>query len=139
VKFGDILDQWEKQGRGPGGTGVYDKDAADPAAHEKAAAQARRRRRLRTKRPDATLDLHGQTQDEARLSLENFFHDGKQRGLEKLLVIHGKGNHSPEGSVLSRAVREFIERCPFAGESGGGDAASGGSGVTWVLLKGQGP
>jgi DNA-nicking Smr family endonuclease len=35
--------------------------------------------------------------------------------------------------VLKRTVREFIERCPFAGESGQGPA--GGAGATWVLLK----
>jgi DNA-nicking Smr family endonuclease len=137
VKFGDILEQWDKQGRGPRGDGVYDKDAHDPAVDGRAEALARRRK-LRTKRPDAVLDLHGLTRDEAWLSLEDFFRAGKQRGLEKLLIIHGKGNHSPGGAVLDRTVRDFIERCPLAGESGRGDAASGGSGVTWVLLKRQG-
>jgi hypothetical protein len=32
-------------------------------------------------------------------------------------------------------VREYIERCAFAGESGPATAADGGSGATWVLLK----
>jgi DNA-nicking Smr family endonuclease len=36
---------------------------------------------------------------------------------------------------LKRSVREFIERCPHAGENGHEKAASGGSGATWVILK----
>jgi DNA-nicking Smr family endonuclease len=164
MNFGDILDQWDQQSRKAPGkgkqppagqnaageepervdpltlwlrrNGVYDKDAGDPAAAGTAESPAARRRRLHARRPDAVLDLHGLTRDEAWLSLEDFFRAGKQRGLEKLLIIHGKGNHSSREAVLSRTVREFIERCPFAGESGHGDAASGGSGATWVLLKG---
>ena len=138
MKFGDILDQWDKQGRGFRGNGVYDKDADNPAADDRAESLARRRK-LRAKRPDAVLDLHGLTCDEAWLSLEEFFRAGKQRGLEKLLIIHGKGNHSRGGPVLDRTGRDFIERVPLAGESGRGDTASGGSGVTWVLLKKQEP
>jgi DNA-nicking Smr family endonuclease len=135
MTFWDTQAQCDNQRRGPNNRG-YDTDSGGPAADERAEALARRRK-LRSKRPDAVLDLHGLTRDEAWRSLEDFFRAGKQRGLEKLLVIHGKGNHSPEGSVLGRTVRDFIERCPFAGESGRGDAASGGSGATWVLLKGR--
>jgi hypothetical protein len=32
-------------------------------------------------------------------------------------------------------VRKYIEKCPFAGESGHEKAANGGTGATWVLLK----
>jgi DNA-nicking Smr family endonuclease len=49
------------------------------------------------------------------------------------MIIHGKGNHSRGEAVLGRTVREFIEHCPFAGESGHG--REGGTGTTWVLLK----
>jgi DNA-nicking Smr family endonuclease len=67
--------------------------------------------------------------------MDGFFRSGRQQGFDKLLIIHGKGNHSEGESVLKRTVREFIERCSFAGTSGHGDAASGGNGATWVLLK----
>jgi DNA-nicking Smr family endonuclease len=163
MNFGDILDQWDKQDR-PAGTGkkpaaagtaagtgqgpekpdplnrwlrengVPDKDRDSQTAPE---SPAQRRRRLHAKAPDAVLDLHGLSRDEAWLALEDFFRAGIQRGLEKVRIIHGKGNHSNGEAVLSRTVREFIERCPSAGESGSGDAAAGGSGVTWVLLKGR--
>ncbi|MDR2134570.1 MAG: Smr/MutS family protein [Treponema sp.] len=121
--------------------GVYDKDAEENGPGRDAAGSGsgerpgQKRRRLLAKKPDAVIDVHGLTGDEAWDALERFFTDAKHRSLEKLLVIHGKGNHSGGEAVLKRRVREFIERCPFAGESGHGNAAEGGSGVTWVLLK----
>jgi DNA-nicking Smr family endonuclease len=152
VDFGDILDQWE---RGNGGKSpaksrktpetppedplarwlrthdVYDKDADDPELQK--TDPARERRRLLARRPDAVIDLHGLTRDQAWDALEQFFETGRRRAYEKLAIIHGKGNHSPGGAVLKQTVREFIERCPFAGQSGHG--GEGGTGTTWVLLK----
>ncbi|MDR0876984.1 MAG: Smr/MutS family protein [Treponema sp.] len=126
--------------------GVFDKDAGsgmesvimegrDHSGEFSPRDAAQRRRRLLAKKPDAVLDLHGLTRDDAWDALEIFFNDGKRQGFDKLLVIHGKGNHTSGEAILARAVRDYIERCPFAGESGHGDAASGGSGATWVLLK----
>jgi len=162
MDFGNILDKWEKQGgsaksdatgdaksdtAGDGlspekkinpmdawlrTTGVYDKDAADSGRQHSA---QEKRRRLRNKKPEAQLDIHGQTRDEAWLSLESFFAESRGKGLEKILIIHGKGNHSAGEAVLKRTMMEFIEHCPYAGESGKGKASTGGEGATWVLLK----
>ena len=158
MDFGDILDQWEKRGpeinkkKNPADipakpdsqpkpnptaawiriNGIYDKDAENETNTQNPAEY---RRRLRSKKPDATLDIHGLTSDEAWESLEHFFDSAKNRGLEKLLIIHGKGNHSKGDAVLGRTVRVFIEQHPLAGESGHEKAAGGGSGATWVLLK----
>jgi DNA-nicking Smr family endonuclease len=112
--------------------GVYDKDAAEEAPR---VSSGERHRRLLAKRPDGVIDLHGLNQDEAWNSLESFFQEGRRRGFEKILIIHGKGNHSIQEGVLKETVRKFIERCPFAGESGHENAALGGTGATWVLLK----
>ena len=112
--------------------GVSNKDAE---IAEAAVPPSKRRRRLRAKKADAVLDLHGLTRDEAWIALEEFFGAGQQQELEKLLIIHGKGIHSEKDAILKRTVRDFIERCPFAGESGQGDAIDGGGGSTWVLLK----
>jgi DNA-nicking Smr family endonuclease len=149
VDFGDILDQWDRQtGRRAGGKNacaeestplsvwlrvnkVIDKDAESAAPSEK----GERRRRLRMKKPEATLDLHGQTKDQAWISMDGFFRLCRQQGLEKLLIIHGKGIHSKGEAALKRVVRDYIERCPYAGESGQAATADGGSGATWVLLK----
>jgi DNA-nicking Smr family endonuclease len=127
MNFEDILNKWEENN----GI-VYDKDKE--AVNTNINPQERRTR-LRNKKPDAQLDIHGLTRDEAWQALENFFNDSKGKGLEKILVIHGKGNHSKGEAVLKRIVMEFIEHCSFAGESGRGKAAVGGEGATWVLLK----
>jgi DNA-nicking Smr family endonuclease len=156
VDFGDILDQWEKgqwekkkadKAQVPPPEepaahplsswlavhGVYDKDAEDPELNGSRPSAAERRRQLAARRPDASIDLHGLTHNEAWNALEQFFEAGRRRGFAKLSIIHGKGNHSPGEAVLKRTVKEFIERCPFAGASGHGP--EGGTGATWVLLK----
>ncbi|GHV73332.1 DNA mismatch repair protein MutS [Spirochaetia bacterium] len=159
MDFGDILDQWDRQTGNAGKKAVKaEEDTGDQRSAQKvdpltawlrvygipdkdaeiaeaAVPPAKRRRRLRAKKADATLDLHGLTNDEAWIALEEFFRAGQQQELEKLLIIHGKGLHSEKDAVLKRTVRDFIERCPFAGESGQGEASDGGSGATWVLLK----
>ena len=131
MNFGAILDKWEKQS--PGGNDIIaDRDTEE--SNERDAMQEKRRR-LRSKRPDAELDIHGQTRDEALQLMEVFFNDAREKGFEKVLLIHGKGNHLAGESVLKRVVMDFIEHCPFAGESGKGKTTSGGESTTWVLLK----
>jgi DNA-nicking Smr family endonuclease len=126
--------------------GVSDKDKILDAEGENssrhiAQVHADRRRRLLHQAPDATLDLHGLTQEQAWAALESFFADCRDRDFEKIQIIHGKGNHSrtdnglPSEPVLKEMVQKFIENCPWAGESGHADAAGGGTGTTWVLLK----
>ena len=141
MNFGDILDKWERgQSRVSKDNAmetwlenneVYDKDANA----DKTFSPSEQRRRLRHSRPDDTLDIHNLTTKEAWLSLDNFFTKARDSGYKKLRVIHGKGNHSQGEAVLGKTVRDFIEKCPFAGESGHEKAPSGGSGATWVLLK----
>ncbi|MDR2072617.1 MAG: Smr/MutS family protein [Spirochaetaceae bacterium] len=132
MDFGKILDRWNKESGG-----IYDKDAAMETQEE---SPASRRRRLLRKKPDETLDLHGLTRDEAWDALSGFFDMAKDRGLEKLLIIHGKGTHGgdQERGVLTKTVHKFLERCPLAGERGYGNASQGGTGSTWVVLKSPG-
>ena len=86
-------------------------------------------------RCEAVIDLHGCTRDEAWSRLESFFADCRRRGLQKVLIIHGKGTHSDGGSVLLQVVKQFLEQNRHAGESGLSRKEDGGSGSTWVLLK----
>ena len=130
MKFAEILDKWEKKEK-PDSTESFIRDnEAENNAHGHAD-----RRRLRSKKPDDVLDIHGLTRDEAWLSLEKFFENARSSGYEKVRIIHGKGNHSTEDAVLKRSVRDFLEKCPYAGENGYEKASGGGSGATWVLLK----
>jgi len=139
VDFGDILAKWEKKNP---------KDDALSKAMNKDMFQSReknnageRRSRLLRKKPDASIDLHGLKRDEAWISLETFFEDSKRKGYEKVLIIHGKGNHGGLGGsegVLRDLARQFIESCSSAGESGYSNNRDGGRGSTWVILKGTG-
>ena len=126
MNFADILEKWDKQTAGA----YVDKDA-DTTEEKK----AKKRSRLLRKKPDAAIDLHGLTRDEAWEALDNFFQRSRTMGLEKIQVIHGKGNHSKSEGVLKEITRKYIELCSFAGTSGENRASHGGSGATWVLLK----
>ena len=97
---------------------------------------AARRAELRRRRPEATLDLHGLTSDEALQRTDMFLRESKSEGKIKILIIHGKGIHTKSGeSVLRDAVRAYVRSHPLAGESGVPDRDQGGEGATWVILR----
>ena len=123
--FDNIMEKWLQNNK------VFDKDAN----MKNKSAQGEKRRHLKRIEPDDILDIHFLTSEQAQQSLDIFFSNAKNNGYEKLRIIHGKGNHSAGEAILGRTVREYIEKCPFAGESGFEKANNGGSGATWVLLK----
>ena len=146
MDFGDILEKWENH-KPPvshnkndpleswlRANDVHDKDS-EPGGGERVSSESRRS--LRAKKAEASIDIHGLTRGEAWAALEGFFAKAREQNMKKILVIHGKGNHSKGGAVLGQTVRSFIEGCPFAGESGYEKGAGGGRGATWVLLKGN--
>lgn len=114
--------------------GVYDKDAQDSQDPAPLDNQAEKRR-LRAMRPQAEIDLHGMTLEEAYGALVTFFDDAVRREYQKILIIHGKGNHSQNGPVLARFVQKFLETHAHAGETGHPKGRDGGTGSTWVILK----
>lgn len=114
--------------------GTVDKDKENADYAEKTKLESREY--LRSMAPEAKIDLHGLTQSEAEERLEIFVADCKRRGLKKILIVHGKGNHS-HGSdpVLGPLVKRFIEHDKRLGTSGHPDRYLGGTGATWVILK----
>ncbi len=117
--------------------GVEDKDSG-PSSWSRGdiiRAQAEERRRLRRMKPEAVIDLHGLTRDDAEASLDAFFNECRVQGLRKILIVHGKGLHSEGQPVLFSMVRSYIERNPYAGEFGRASNEEGGSGALWVILK----
>lgn len=114
--------------------GTVDKDEEIDRIERK--KQNTDREYLKSLKPQAVIDLHGLTRDEAWQRLDAFTGDCVRRGLKKVLIIHGKGIHS-NGSdpVLGDMVRKFIETDKRLGSSGHSDRTHGGSGSTWVILR----
>ena len=108
-------------------------DAKD--LRDEAAATRLTKREIDAMPIDATLDLHGLTAREAESSLASFFAAAERSGCRKVMIVHGKGLHSSSEPVLERLTRRWLERRASAGRSGHADAANGGKGATWVLLK----
>lgn len=73
----------------------------------------RRMKQLRrgTLVPEASLDLHGFARQDVEAKLTSFIANARYHGWQVLLVITGKGLHSPEGEgVLRLAVEDFLQR-----------------------------
>jgi len=168
MDFGRILDDWEKMqheredsspplARKGAGADTSSADAAARGALEawlaehdvgdkdaesgEAAGDAessREARRLATLKPEAALDLHGMTGEEAESAIADFLDSSSRIGLEKVLVIHGKGLHSTGLPVLKKTARRALEAHPLAGKFGEADKIDGGSGALWVLIRKRG-
>jgi DNA-nicking Smr family endonuclease len=152
MDFGDILNEWDKikgerkdfpssAQKAPAtealeewldAKGVGDKDADVLDDADRRAESSR----LAALRPQAFIDLHGMTAEEAESALWRFVDASARSGLEKVLVIHGKGLHSEGGvPVLKKTARKVLEAHPLAGRFGEAAKADGGSGALWVMIR----
>lgn len=118
--------------------GVDDKDAAADRAERGAVSGGREVRRFAALRPQAVLDLHGLSGQEAEGAIAAFVDESARLGLEKVLIIHGKGLHSSGAPVLKRAAQRALESHRLAGRFGEADKADGGSGALWVSIRRKG-
>jgi DNA-nicking Smr family endonuclease len=65
--------------------------------------------------PQARLDLHGLRLHELDDAAVPFVESGAARGLKRLLLIHGKGTHSPSGAgVLAEALVRLLSETELA-------------------------
>ena len=142
MDFGDILNQWE--GSKPG-----DKDSADLEAmldkydrpdpgkdeQERPTHPGEYRKKVLAMEPEAELDLHGFTKEDALGALNAFINESLRQRLKKVLIIHGKGHHSAQEPILARTVREAVEKHPSCGEFGYAKGNEGGKGAVWVILR----
>ena len=89
MDFGDILARWEK-----------DKPTRAPDGPERGKEEeppepvGLRQARIRKMRPQASLDLHGLGLDDLDGALDAFIRESRREGLEKVVIVHGKGYHS---------------------------------------------
>ena len=90
-------------------------------------------------RPAATLDLHGHRADEARGLLARFLERQRAQGHRVVLVICGRGTHSPGGAgVLRSEIGTWLSTGPASLHVLGFTSArpeEGGDGAVYVLLR----
>ncbi len=88
---------------------------------------------------DARVDLHGLGAAEARAQVESFLREKRALGERCVLVIHGKGEHSPRAqAVLRGEIGAWLSQ-GAASEHVAGFATAvsddGGEGAVYVLLR----
>lgn len=88
---------------------------------------------------DARIDLHGMVAAEAKAQIELFLRTMRARGERCVLVIHGKGEHSPRGhAVLRGEISAWLSQGSSSEHVAAFATASpedGGEGAVYVLLR----
>jgi DNA-nicking Smr family endonuclease len=88
---------------------------------------------------DARLDLHGLTAERAHQELAAFLRTTRARGERCVLVIHGKGDHSPGGvGVLRGEIAAWLSQGSASDQVAAFATArpdDGGAGAVYVLLR----
>ena len=95
-----------------------------------------------------SIDLHGYTLEEANRSIENFITKSYEDGINKLIVVTGKGLHSQNEkdpyvsknlSILKYSVPEFISNnqslMKIIHEMQDAKIEDGGEGAFYIFLK----
>ena len=95
-----------------------------------------------------SLDLHGYTLEDANKKIENFILENYQNGINKLLIVTGKGLHSDVEknpyvsknlSILKYSIPEFIrnniELNKCINSIAEASIEDGGSGAFYIYLK----
>ncbi len=87
----------------------------------------------------AHIDLHGMYADEAREALVTFFERARKSGKRCVLVVHGRGLHSPEGTpTLKELLLNMLTHGPLSKHVLAFATArpvDGGPGAMYVLLR----
>ena len=87
-------------------------------------------------RPEARLDLHGQTLSEAGAQLAAFLEMSQASGLRCVCIVHGKGHRSAEGRpVLKTQINQWLRDLPAVLAFSSAQAKDGGMGALYLILK----
>jgi len=116
----------------------FDDNIPDSTAAVTPSGSSRLRQLRRgTIRLDYELDLHGLTRDEALDALAMFIGGAFRRQQQAVLVITGRGNHSPEEPVLKKAVEKWLRETgkEMIAEFLQAPRQMGGDGAIVVFLK----
>lgn len=100
--------------------------------------RGRRRSIAPVEEPDAELDLHGVTQEQALRRVLDFLLKAHRLRLRAVLIITGRGLGSGEqGPVLRTAVTRWLERNggPYVRDFHPAPPRHGGEGALWVVMR----
>lgn len=86
----------------------HDESPEEPVQTKPASGSRMKQLRRGTIRIDYELDLHGLSEDEALDALNSFVKGAYRREQKAVLVITGRGNHSPAEPVLKKAVDKWL-------------------------------
>lgn len=151
MNFGDILDQWEKN---PRSSHNSIKEASRKKKHKqewhegylpgaedtqikekKSVTRGIPRKKLEKMDPQDEIDLHGQLKEEIAPMLVSFICRCRKHEIQKILIIHGKGLHSPNGAILRPVIHDLLRNSDDVVDWGQPPARLGGSGATWAILR----
>ncbi len=89
-------------------------------------------------RPEARLDLHGCTLEEAATLLASFLSNTQNNNQRCVCIIHGKGYRSAESRpVLKAQINQWLQDVSFVLAFSSAQAKDGGMGAVYVLLRRQ--
>lgn len=85
---------------------------------------------------DANIDLHGLNSREALQQLLVFLHHCVEKGYRCVLIVHGKGYHSPDHQpVLKNDINLWLRRHQDVLAFCSAPSRAGGAGALFVLLR----
>jgi len=82
-----------------------------------------------------TLDLHGLTQAQAQHEIDLAVADLEPSRIICLLIIHGKGLHSPEGATLKAFTSGYLKTLSEVKAYCSAQQRDGGTGAVYVLVR----
>jgi DNA-nicking Smr family endonuclease len=94
---------------------------------------------LRRMSTASRIELHGLTRDQAEQAIASALGTARRNRERKLLIVHGKGEHSPKGiAVLRYEMANFLlgpEHAIYVLAYAPAEPREGGEGATVVLLR----
>lgn len=135
TSFNEVLSTYEKKKESAPAEKTFEE-----ILKEKGDNKAKRRTytitELRRMDPQATLDLHGETQKDSEDEIRRFISSSVENGLRKISIITGKGLHSEDGQGVLRSLTEkVLSECEYVSDFSNAPLQKGGSGAIWVILK----
>jgi DNA-nicking Smr family endonuclease len=119
-------------------TKICKNDGLDSTPFRRGAARRMKQLERGQLKPEAVVDLHGLTIDEATSKVHFFLQNAVHQNLRTLLIITGKGLHSGDGPVLKEAVQKLLgQSVDSVIEWGIAPRRYGGSGALVVFLRGN--